>query len=432
MSVDRFIARKLQLKESASFTRVIVNIAVVAVGVSLGVVLLTSALIKGFKEEIESKVFGFWGHIHVTHIDSDRSVEAKTLKLDQQLIDSIQSLDKVSFRSADYIVTSQNRNKKTEVSNAGIKHIQRFITLPGILSAGDAFEGMLFKGVGEDYDWSRMNSWIVKGRSIEYDSLSENRSIHVSQVTADRLELDTGDHVIVHFIRDQAQLRRRFEVAGIYNTGLLEYDRKFALVDLQVLNRILGWEPNQIAGIEVFVDDLDDVELINDYLYVEMLPADVASETIRSRFPEIFEWLELQDINEWVLMVILFIIAVVNMVTVLIILILERTKMIGILKSLGSPNASIRGIFIWLAVKIVWRGLVFGNLLALGIGMLQEKYRFIRLNEADYYLDYAPVHFDWIKILAINFGFVALIFLVLLLPAALINRLDPVKSMKFT
>jgi lipoprotein-releasing system permease protein len=427
MQFDAFIANRLRFKKSASFTKVIVRVAVVAVGISLAIVLLTSSLIRGFKEEIRAKVFGFWGHIHITHVDSDRSVEAVPMKLTEELVNAIHGIDRIP-PSYD----QETSGSDYRITRSGISHIQRFINIPALMyGKEDAYDGIFIKGVGDDFNWTAMEDWLVDGQLLETSAGDNTRGLLISQLISDRLQLDVGDFTIINFIRDGKQIRRRFQIRGIYNSGLQEYDRKFVLCDITTLQELLSWQEDQVSGLELFVEDINNVVPINQYIYIELLPPELYSETIRSRFPTIFEWLELQDINEWVLMVILTIVAFINMVTVLIILILERTTMIGVLKALGSRNFQIRRIFLRLALRIVIGGLVLANILALGLGIIQQQFRIISLNEKDYYLNYAPVHFDPLSFILINTGAAILILALLVIPAMLVNRIDPVKALRF-
>jgi lipoprotein-releasing system permease protein len=245
------------------------------------------------------------------------------------------------------------------------------------------------------------------------------------------LQVGVGDKFVVHFVKERDQLRRLFQVCGIYKTGLEEYDRKFALCDIRQVQNLLGWDKNQVAGFELWLDDLRDLDLYNQYIYDEVLPPELLSVSIRDKFPSIFEWLELQDYNEVVILALMLAVAIINMITALLVLVLERTNMIGILKALGAGNGRIRQVFIYHAAVITLLGMFWGNLIGLGFCFLQDKFRFIQLNEADYYLSYAPVKINWLAVASINVGTLAITLLFLLLPSLVVSSITPVRAIRF-
>lgn len=258
-----------------------------------------------------------------------------------------------------------------------------------------------------------------------------SRDILISAQTAKRLQVDTGDTFIVHFVEKGEQLQRRFYVSGVYRTGLEEYDQKFALVDIRQIQRLLGWTKDQVSGFEVFIDDIDDLEAYTDYIYYEELPADLYAESIRRKLPEIFDWLDLQDINEVVILSLMVIVAIINMVTALMILILERTNMIGTLKALGTSNWGIRKVFLYYAAYIIVVGLFWGNLFGIGLCVLQDQFELIRLSEENYYLSTAPIALQALPILMINLGTLVITLVFLLLPSYLVSSISPVKAIRF-
>jgi lipoprotein-releasing system permease protein len=235
----------------------------------------------------------------------------------------------------------------------------------------------------------------------------------------------------VHFVQNNAQEQRLFQIVGIYKTGLEEYDKKFALVDIQPIQKLLGWSSNQIAGYEVFVDDIRDLNRMNNFIYNELISNQYSAQTIRQEQPSIFEWLDLQDVNEKVILGLMLLVGIINMVTALLILILERTNMIGTLKSLGSSNWSIQRIFLYYGAIIICIGLLIGNVVGIGLAFLEQKFKFIKLSEADYYLSYAPIKFDIFTILSLNLGTLIITTLFLLLPTLLVLSISPVKAIQF-
>ncbi len=434
MNVSYFIARRVAASGQQSFSRLILRIAVAAVALSIAVMICSNALISGFKNEISNKIFGFWGHIHITDTDINRSMlEAFPISREQPFYPYLDTVDQVEYLATEsWLGQPVERLRTTE---GGIRHIQTFAIKPGIIEAGRGegkeIEGIILKGVGQDFDWEFMQQYIKRGRALSLPDSAMGSEILISQQTSDRLQVDTGDSFIVHFVEKGEQLKRRFEVAGVYRTGLEEYDQKFALVDIRQIQRLLGWPQNQVSGFEVFIDDIDDLIPITEYIYFEELPPDLYAETIREKLPEIFDWLDLQDINEVVILSLMVIVAIINMITALMILILERTNMIGILKALGSANWSIRKIFLYYAAYIIALGLFWGNLIGIGLCLLQDRFEFIKLSEENYYLSTAPIDLNLWPILLLNLGTLAITLAFLIIPSYLVSSISPVKAIRF-
>ncbi len=422
MQAPIFIARQLSTSDSSSFTRVIVRLGIIAVAVSLCVLLLTSALIAGFQREITQKVFHFWGHIHITHVESDRSIDAIPMDKSDIIFESIREIESIEYMDV---------NQQTVRTNGGVSGMYPFIHYPGILSTKDAFDGVICKGVDEQFDWTFIEEYLVSGHIFSEQTEPYHDQCILSQIQADRLQVGIADNLLLNFIIDGKQIRKRVRVVGIYNTGLEEYDRKFVIVDQRLLQNVLDWEANQVSGYALFVDNVDDIIPLNEYIYLEELPPQLYSESIRNKFPGIFEWLDLQQVNERVLLIIMLIVAFVNLSTVMIILILDRIKMVAILKSLGARTVQIMQVFIYVIGGIVLKGFIIGNGLALVLGLLQHKYQFIKLNQADYYLSYAPVEFDLFKILLINTLAFILIISFMIIPSIIISSVKPVKTLRF-
>jgi lipoprotein-releasing system permease protein len=245
------------------------------------------------------------------------------------------------------------------------------------------------------------------------------------------LQLKVGDRFRFNYVQNQSEKPRRFTVTGIYKTGLEEYDKKFALVDIRQVQQLLGWKEDQVSGFEVFIDDLDDLEILSDYIYLEEIPGDMYAESIRSKYPAIFEWLALQDINEAVIIILMLVVGIINMITALMILILERTNMIGILKALGQTDWGIRKTFLFHAGHIILKGLLWGNILGIGFCILQKYTGLIQLSEENYYLSYAPIEINIWTILMLNIGAILVIMLFLIIPSVLVSRISPVKAIRF-
>ena len=430
MDFAYFITRKVARFGQQSFSRLIIRFAVIAVALSVSVMIASTALIAGFKKEISSKIFGFWGHIHISDSGVSRSIlESKPISKFQDFYPSIDTLRQASY--ADYEEWGGREIVVERKSNAGVRHIQVFAVKPGIIQANEEIEGIILKGVDEGFDWEFMTRYIKEGSILNLSDSTMSNEILISRQTANRLKVGVGDKFTIHFPEKNEQRKRRFVIAGIYKTGLEEYDQKFALADIRQVRQLSNWKADEVSGFEVFLEDLDDLEVMTNYIYYDILPPTLYAEAISDKFREVFDWLDLQDINEVVILVLMLVVAIINMVTALLILILERTNMIGILKALGSPNWTVRKIFLYYAGYIVLMGLFWGNLLGLGLCFAQDTFEFIKLSEENYYLSVAPVHINWWVVLLLNLGTLLITVMALIIPSYLITRISPVKAIRF-
>jgi len=390
--------------------------------------ILSSAVIKGFKKEISHKIFGFWGNIHITDTQVTRNFELIPIMNDEKLKDSISSIGYLEYNDA-----PRNAKRDMKMTKGGVSGISPFITFPGILKNKDQeLEGMMLKGINQEYDQDKFVSYLKEGKFPNLkDTTTVSREILISRQTALRLNLKVEDKVVIHFLKGKNQLKRSFKVSGIYRTGLEEYDRKFAFIDMRFIQDILDWDKNQVSGLEVFIDDVRDSEVIAEYIYNEVLPANMYAETIQEKHRNIFEWLELQDINERIILLLMAIVALINMSTVLLIVILERSQMIGILKAIGQSNWSIRLVFVLNALYIMGLAILVGNALGLGLAFLQKKFGFIKLDEASYYLSEVPIEFDWLSLLTINGGTILITLIMMIIPSYLVTRILPISILRF-
>lgn len=425
MNFPLFVARRIAFSGGKNFSRLIIRIAIVAVSLSVAVMIASSALIAGFKSEISRKIFEFWGHIHITDATTVLSYEPTPVETDQLFYPSLDTVKNLSPRTLELI----EWNGRPPF--AGIRHIQAFAHKPGIIRTKTDLEGIIVKGIGPDFDWENLKPYLQEGAPISFSDTAVSKDILISRQTASRLQVGVSDKFILHFVKERNQVRRMFQICGIYKTGLEEYDRKFALCDIRQVQSLLGWEEGQVGGFELWVEDLRDIEVYNKFIHNEVLPENLLSESIRSKFHGIFEWLELQDYNEIVILSLMLAVAIINMITALLVLVLERSTMIGILKALGATNRRIRAIFLYQAAVITLYGMAFGNLLGLGFCWLQDRYRFISLNEADYYLSYAPVKVEWLTVLSINLGTLAITLIFLVLPSLVVSGIAPVRAIRF-
>ncbi len=432
MNLPFFIARRIAFTGKNSFSSVIIRIAIVAVALSVAVMIAASALISGFKSEISKKIFEFWGHIHIASAITDSpSADASPVADSLDFVSALRAVERVTYTAPKTIMGFETERETERQTIGGIRHVQEFALKPGIIRSKTAMEGIVLKGVGSNFDWEHLRPYIEEGQPPMLTDTAASQDILISRQTANRLQVGVGDKFIVHFVKENQQAKRLFKVCGMYKTGLEEYDKKFALCDLRQVQELLNWKPNQVAGFEVWLDDIRDMEAYNRYIYDEMLPPDLVSASIRERFPAIFEWLQLQDLNEVVILGLMLAVAIINMITALMVLVLERTNMIGILKALGETNGRIRQVFLYHAAVITLNGMLWGNAIGIGLCLLQQRFKFIRLNEADYYLSYAPVKFDLGTILTINLGTLAITVLFLLIPSLVVSKIAPVRAIRF-
>ncbi|MBR9853054.1 MAG: ABC transporter permease, partial [Algicola sp.] len=316
----------------------------------------------------------------------------------------------------------------------GVTHVEAVATKGGIIRTADTFEGMLAKGVGTDYDWSTFKEYLVNGRLPDYSG-KLNEEVLISKLMANRLQLKTGDTFFSFFLRDgdasKPPNNRRFEIVGIYDSGFEEFDETYVFVDIRHIQRMNKWEENEIGNFEVFIDDFDQLESKSNEIYGKTVSV-LDTQNIKNKYFRIFEWIGLFDFNIALIIGIMIIVGGINMITALLVLILERTQMIGILKALGSANWSIRKVFLYNAAYLIAIGLFWGNLIGLGVIFLQDRYRMFKFpNPQEYYIEYIPVHMDLTTILLLNIGVMVLCLLMLLIPSYIITKITPVKAIQF-
>lgn len=406
MNFALYITKRIALSRQPSFSRFIIRIAVTATALSVAVMIIAGAMVTGFQKEISKKVFGFWGHINIRSYTDNFGFKDNPISIHQSFYPS---LDKVN----------------------GIRHIQVYATKPAIIKAKSDIESIVLKGFGKDFDWSFMNQYIMSGKSFTAGDTSKPYKLIISQATASRLNLKVGDDVPVYFIQNPPRARK-FRIAAIYKTGIEEYDKQFALTDIARIQELNNWTADSVGGFEVFINDVKDIDAMGRMINENYIDQDLVAHTMKEINPNIFDWLSLQSINERVILILMSLVAVINMITALLILILERTNMIGILKSLGSSNWTIRRIFLYNAGYIILLGLLIGNAVGTGLCLLQKKFGFIRLPEESYYVSVAPVNLDPVFIIALNIAVMLLCLFVLIIPSYLVSRITPVKAIRFS
>ncbi len=408
INTEYFIASKLSKAKGEKFSRFIIKLAIIATSLSLAVMIIATATITGFQKEIGEKVFGFFGHIHIMGFDYNysQSLENEPINKNQNFYPSIDTFPE-------------------------IKHIQVYATKPGIIKVNDQIEGIVLKGISDDFDWNFFQQSLTEGKIFSIDSTSTSDDILISKYTAQRLRLKVKDEVLIYFIQQPPRVRK-LTVSGVYNTGLEEYDKIYALIDIKHIQKLNNWDQNQIGGFEIFTSDVNDLDKMVDFVYNNILDLSLNARTIKDINPNIFDWLALQNINQRVILILMTVVAAINLITVLLILILERTNMIGILKALGASDCLIRKIFIYNAVYIILKGLFWGNLIGIGLCFAQKYLELISLPEESYYLSYVPIDINWVAILIINLSAIIINALILLIPSYLIVKVNPIKAIRFS
>ena len=412
MNLELFIAKRLVTgkEHKISISAPIIKIAIAAIAIGVVMMLIAIATGVGLKNKIREKVAAFNGHIQISNFDNNNSeVSLMPVSINQDFYPDFKNVE-------------------------GVRHVQAVATKGGIIRTADTFEGMLAKGVGTDYDWSTFEEYLVDGRLPDYSG-KLNEEVLVSSLMANRLQLKVGDTFFSFFLRDgdasKPPNNRRFEIVGVYDSGFEEFDETYVLVDIRHIQRMNKWEENQIGNFEIFLDDFDQIDEKSNEIYNKTL-SNLDTQNIKSKYFRIFEWIGLFDFNIALIIGIMVIVGGINMITALLVLILERTQMIGILKALGSANWSIRKVFLYNAAYLIAIGLFWGNLIGLGIIFLQDKYRMFKFpNPEEYYIDYIPVHMDLPTILLLNLGVMFLCLLMLLVPSYIITKITPVKAIQF-
>ena len=410
MNFEYFIAKRIvSAKEyKNSISSPIIKIAILSIVIGFVTMLISIASGVGLQNKIYQKVSAFNGDIIISNFDTNFSDDS------QNPISTIQGF------------------YPTFNSIKGIQHIQATASKGGVIRTPNKFEGVVVKGVGKDYDWNYFNELLIDGSLPDYSHLLTNK-ILISEYTSNRLNLKVGDKLNTFFFNsDNSKLprSRSFKVSGIYNSGFNEFDEKFVIADIRHIQRLNKWSENEIGAYEVFVEEFSQIDQIGNEVYNEV-GSFLDSQTIKEKYFSIFKWLELFDFNIILIIIIMIVVAGINMITALLVLILERTQMIGIIKALGSSNKSVRKIFIYNAMYLVGIGLFWGNLIGIGLLLIQKYFKLIKLDPAIYYVSEAPVYLAIDYILLLNIGTLIVCFSMLLIPSYIISKITPVRAIRF-
>lgn len=416
MNFPLFIARRIysdHIGDQQKVSKPAIRIAVAGVAIGLAVMIISVCVVLGFKHTIRDKVVGFGSHIQVANF---YTLQSSAIDQPIAIGDSM-----------------MNVLKKTE----GVKHVQRFAMKQGILKTDNDFLGVMFKGVGPEFDSTFIHKNMVEGSIPHFSDQQSTNRILISKDMASKLNVKAGDRIFAYFIGEGGVRTRRFTISGIYQTNLAQYDKTTCFCDLYTARKLNAWTDDMVTGAELTVNDFKQLgTTANDIIDRVNRTQDqygntFSSKTIRELSPQIFSWLDLLDLNVWIILAIMTAVAVVTMISGLLIIILERTTMIGVLKALGARNSTVRHTFLWFAAFIIGKGLLIGDALALALILLQKFTGFAKLDPQTYYVDVVPVELDWMLIVALNIATMLIALFVLIAPSYLVSHIHPAKSMRY-
>ena len=413
LNLEYFIAKRIHFQQDKkNVSRPAVRIATIGIALGLAVMLIAISVVIGFKQEIRNKTIGFGGHIQISNFDNNNTYEMNPIKADKALMNKISKID-------------------------GVKHVQPFTTKPGIIKTDNEFQGIVVKGIDKTFDWNFFKSNMVEGNVLNLNTNSPENNVILSKYLANLLELKLGDSFYTYFIQDQIKARK-FKITGIYSTNFVEFDKLIILADMRQVQKLNDWPADSISGLEVLINDFDQLDKVGDDVYdatANKFTADgkaYFTQTIKQKNPQIFGWLDLLDMNVWVILFLMLAVAGFNMISGLLILILERTNMIGIMKSLGSTNWSVRKIFLYHSTFLIGKGMFWGNIIGLSLCAIQYFTGIIPMPDAEsYYVAIVPVSFNWIYIALLNVGTLAVSLLMMIGPSYLITKILPAKIIRF-
>lgn len=405
MNLPYFVSKRINSTEKGSFSGTIHKIAIASVALGIAIMLVSFMILGGFQSSIKDKIFSFSGHIQIRKFTLTNSYEEAPIVLDEE-------------------------RKENILNDSRIRHIQQFAHKPGLISMNDEVFGLLFKGMGPDFDTTAFKPYLVEGSfPVLSDTGRFNNEVLISEKQARQMQVGVGDRIVTYFVMDPPRTRG-LTVKGIFNSGLEDFDNQIVIGDIKLIRGLNGWEDNQVGGYEVFINDINQIEETDDQL-VQYLSVEQYTERMDVKFSNVFDWLNLLAQNVHILIGLILFVACFNMVSVLFILIMERTSMIGSFKAFGATNKLIRRIFTYNGIRLVLKGLVVGNGIALLFGWLQYSYHIIPLEASTYYMDHVPIEWSWLKFAGLNALTLLLVGVTLVLPTAIISRVSPVKAIRF-
>lgn len=413
ISTEFFIAQRIYKNrgEDRNVSPPAIHVAVISIAIGLTIMILSVAIVIGFKKEIREKVVGFGSHIQISNFEINPSYELKPVAVSDTLMDYLQS-------------------------RFNIRRVERFATKPGIIKTADEFQGVVFKGVDEHYDWDFFRSNLNEGTVLNIRPDSAILEALISQTIADKLNLKLGDSFTAYFVQDPPRARK-FHITGIYQTYFSDYDKIILMVDIKQIRRLSQWDDDMVSGLEIYVNDYNRLDATADSLYFELqmqkdrFDNTYLTQSIKQRKPEIFDWLSVLDMNVIVILVLMLVVAGFSMISGLLIIILEKASMIGVLKALGQNNTSIRKIFLYLSAFLIGKGLLWGNILSISLCLIQRYFGIVKLNPEVYYLTKVPVDISILSILLINLGTLLVTLIMLIGPSYLVANISPAKTIRF-
>ena len=412
MNLEYFIAKRIHFQQGKkNVSRPAVRIATIGIALGLAVMIIAIAVVIGFKQEIRNKTIGFGGHIQITNFDNNNTYEMNPIKADKALIKKIESVD-------------------------GVKHVQRFATKPGIIKTDTEFQGIVIKGIDAGFDWKFFKSNLVEGNVIDVSGATPSNQVVISKYLTNLLGLKLGDSFYTYFIQDRVRARK-FKIVGIYSTNFIEYDKLIVLSDMRQVQALNDWSPDSFSGLEVLIADFNKIDDVGDAVYnvtankFNKEGSAFSTQTIKQLNPQIFSWLDLLDMNVWVILILMLAVAGFNMISGLLILILERTSMIGILKSMGATNWSVRKIFLYHSFFLIGKGMLWGNVIGLSLCAIQYFTGVVPLDAEAYYVATVPITFNWLYILLLNAGTFIASLLMMIGPSYLITKINPAKIIRY-
>ncbi|MGK7390389.1 MAG: ABC transporter permease [Candidatus Cyclobacteriaceae bacterium M2_1C_046] len=405
MNLSYFISKRVSRESKESFATTIHKIAVLSISIGLAVMLISFLILKGFQETIQNKIYNFSSHLQVTRYTLGNTLEEHPVSLNNEIYTNP---EKFNF----------------------IDHVQEFSYKAGLIKAEDEVLGVVLKGISPRFDTARFNEYIKKGRFIHFPEDSYSKDVVISQQIADKLDLSVNDDIIIHFFQNPPRFRK-LTVSGIYETNLSEYfDDKFIIGDLDLIRRLNDWPDSVAGGMEIFVNDLEKIDQAEETLE-DILSYDLFVEKVSDKYIQLFEWLSLISRQVNIFLGVILAVVCVNMISIIMIMIMERTQMIGLLKAIGARNKLIRSIFTYSGVRLLVKGILWGNALALGLAFIQDRFQIIPLNARDYYMSYVPISWHWDIIIILNILTVIIVSVIIMLPTVIISRIQPIKSIKF-
>jgi lipoprotein-releasing system permease protein len=405
MNFPYFVSQRIRKPDANSFSSTVTKIGVGSIAVGLSLMIISFGVLFGFKDAIKQKLFSLSGHIKVVTFSDNQSVEDA------------------------YPISNDNSFYKNYSSIPEIKHFQAVATKSGILKTQDEILGVIAKGIGQDFDFETFSENIIEGKTIDFSDSSYSKEILISKIISNKLRLKVGDNVIIYFLNNPDR-PRKLSVKGIYETSLEEFDKNLIITDLRLLQKIAGWGKDSVGSYEIVVKDFEQLRS-SAKIIQEKIPADMRMTTVVDQNMALFDWLGMLDRNMVIFLPLIAFVAAFNMISILLVLMLERTPMIGLLKALGSPNWQIRKIFLWNGISMITKGLVLGNVIGIGLCSIQKHFKIIPLDSSNYYMNYVPITLDWTVILLLNLATLALVTTLLTIPTFVITRIQPVKAIAF-